>query len=1502
MATTTRSVWLITVLQNGTELNNGIQLTFRNPPIASFTTNSPICVGNALNLNNNSCPTTGLISTPWDYGDGTTGTSNSHTYPASGNYTVSLTVENQCGTATATQQVQVLELPVSNPVVTEGVKEILGDTLVVCVGDTLCLNGDSLSLHETSWRWDFLTNISNNCFDYDPPPTSNPQDVSLLPRPKLIFFCDGIYRLELRVNNPCNAPDTKVLIFKVVRPPVVAFSLNVSDCTPTLTVNPANSLQVTAGQLTGCLWDFGPQGTSTLCDPGPVTFGASTPVTFTGWNQCDTVTLTGQVSLTPSGQAIITSPCPDTLCTSDPPCTLAVNLPGGNWTNNGAPATAIFNPATANIGLNTLTYGAPPCIAPAQVQVFVINSTINGPTTLCMDAGPTPYTATPTGGIFSSSKNAIDQATGQYNPATAGPGTDTIFYQTPGNAFCQGSAFLVVQVVQLNVGIQVTDCNGLSISFATTAGTSPFTSILWNFGDGQTSTQSAPTHTYATAGTYTVSATIMASGCTASATLPVSIVEPPSANFSLSFASPACGPLPVAVTNLSTGGNLSYEWDIGGTIVQGFDPGPVSLVNTATITLTASNDCGTSTHSELVEVAPSPIAGFGANAYVCSGEVLEVFNVAMLYDSLFWDFGNGQTSTSTAPVLPLAYFTDTDNDTVQIMQIAFNDCGPDTMLQTVVVVPTDAQAQVTTTAAPLFQVCQNEAVCFQSFSLPSGIPLLWDFADGNTTIAHDVCHTWAAPGIYEVVAKLVSCGFDSTVIVVTVLPAPAAAFVPPNTACPGEAVFFENMSSGAIGHTWDFGDGAVSTLVSPGHAYGTAGSYEACLIVTSANGCRDTLCQTVTVAGLPTADFTLANPGCQGDPVVFTNASSPDVVNCAWVFGDGNGSAVCNPVHTFVLPGPNNVTLTVTNASGCQASASQTLLVGELPLPDFTFTPTAACHPAAVQFTNTSQLADGYGWDFGDGNTSTLTNPQHTYLLPGSFTAVLTAIADGVCEASFSQNITVHEMPQAQISLPQTSLCAGGSLLFQSASTGTITAHEWAFGDGIFSFETNPVHQYTAPGTYTVTLTVRNGTFCSDTETLTVTVHPPVLATFAITDATCHGGTDGALAAAVTGGTPPFQFTWSNGVATADLTDLPAGVYALQITDANGCTLQQSLTVQQPPALQLELASEDVVTCSGGTDGGLCLTPGGGTPGYVVFWENGGSGPCIADVPAGSYAVSLTDANGCLLSAAFEVRENPPIMFADSVQHRPCFGEDVAFIRIEGVQGGVGSHSVTLEGMDGYYETGNTFGKLVPGVYLLTVTDALGCFTEKNYVITEPDSIWLDIRDDSIHIELGEVVVLKTGHNLAQPLFSWQPPDGLGCTDCPEPVASPNRDTEYRLTATDANGCTLADRVFVSVDVVRTVYIPNTFTPNDDGRNDRFRIRTGAKSIRQVRAFRIFDRWGELVFEALQFDPAANHLEDSWDGSFRGRELAPDVFLFYAEIEFVDGVVEIEKGEVMLVR
>lgn len=167
-------------------------------------------------------------------------------------------------------------------------------------------------------------------------------------------------------------------------------------------------------------------------------------------------------------------------------------------------------------------------------------------------------------------------------------------------------------------------------------------------------------------------------------------------------------------------------------------------------------------------------------------------------------------------------------------------------------------------------------------------------------------------------------------------------------------------------------------------------------------------------------------------------------------------------------------------------------------------------------------------------------------------------------------------------------------------------------------------------------------------------------------------------------------------------------------------------------------------------------------------------------------------------------------------------------------------------------------------------------------------------------IELGSSVQLSPVVSGTPPLeYAWSPPDQLSCNDCPEPVASPFSGVWYTLKVTDANGCMDADSVFVGVNPVCNIYLPNAFRPDDDGRNDRF-FPSAGPCVRSVRIFRVYGRWGELVFENRDFAP--DQEAPGWDGRFRQRDMQPGVFTWYAVFELVNGQEMMLSGSVTLVR
>ena len=296
-------------------------------------------------------------------------------------------------------------------------------------------------------------------------------------------------------------------------------------------------------------------------------------------------------------------------------------------------------------------------------------------------------------------------------------------------------------------------------------------------------------------------------------------------------------------------------------------------------------------------------------------------------------------------------------------------------------------------------------------------------------------------------------------------------------------VTFGDLSTGTgiDGWSWTFGDGGTSTDRNPNHTYNNPGTYTVSLTVSSSSqGCDDTMTRTgyITVNGGPTAGF-VGSPTSGTEPlaVSFTNQST-DATSYLWDFGDSQTSTAVNPNHTYNSAGTYTVTLTATNACGSDDEIKVNYITVNpcvAPVADFAGNPTSGELPLAVSFTNQSSDAASYLWDFGDSQTSTAANPNHTYMTAGTYTVTLTATNScGSDDEVKVDYITVTcTPPTAAFSGTPTSGDAPLVVDFSDVSTGA-TSWSWNFGDGGTATTQNPSYTYTAEGTYTVVLTVSN--------------------------------------------------------------------------------------------------------------------------------------------------------------------------------------------------------------------------------------------------------------------------------------------------------------------------------------------------------------------------------------------------------------------------------------------
>ena len=432
-------------------------------------------------------------------------------------------------------------------------------------------------------------------------------------------------------------------------------------------------------------------------------------------------------------------------------------------------------------------------------------------------------------------------------------------------------------------------------------------------------------------------------------------------------------------------------------------------------------------------------------------------------------------------------------------------------------------------------------------------------------------------------------------------------------------------------------------------------------------------------------------------------------------------------------------------------------------------------------------------------------------------------------------------------------------------------------------------------------MTVRDQNGCEEemiieVRELELTLDPAVQA---ITPPSCTGFSDGSIQVVISNGLPPYQYDFNDGNGFGDentLSNLSAGVYQVDVQDANLCIGSFTFNMEDPPPLVLDFDPINV-SCFGESDASVTVIASGGVGGYSYNWNTGSTSETISQLPAGNYAVTVLDANNCEIQSAITITEpNPLFIDLGEVIDVICNGEATGSITVIG-SGGTTPYEYTLDGAT--FQSSNTFDNLLAGTYEISVVDAMGCSVSLEATITEPPPLVVNAGPDQL-IDLGFSTDITATVSEFPVTFEWMPADFLSCMDCidPEVIMPPNTIT-YTITVTNPDGCTATDDITITVIKNRPIYIPNAFSPNDDGINDAFTL-YGGPAAREIVDIKIFNRWGGLVFERQNI--ALNDEALGWDGLFKGQPVNPGVFTFFAEVQFIDEEIVLLEGDVTVVR
>jgi PGF-pre-PGF domain-containing protein len=1181
------------------------------------------------------------IGTPtswnWSFGDGGLSTAQHpvHTYASAGIYTVSLNATNAGGSNTKTA-VDYITVNVPAPVTNFSANQTVG-TMPMDVQFT-----DTSTGTPTSWNWSF-----------------GDGSLATVQNPVHTYALAGIYTVSLNATN-AGGSNTKTAVDYItvnVPAPVANFSANQTVGTMPMDVQFTDS---STGTPTSWNWSFGDGGLSTAQHPVHTYETAGTYTVLLNATNAGGSNIT-----TRTDYITVTVPAPVANFTGTP-------------TSGTAPLTVTFTDVSTNAPTSwNWTFGDGSTSGEQHpVHIYQINGTYTVSLTATNAAGSGNFTKT----------DYITVSTGVITPIANFTGTPT-----------SGVA-------------------PLTVTFTDSSKNAP-TSWTWDFGDGNTSVEQHPVHIYQINGTYTVSltATNAAGSGNLTKTNYISVtsgVVPPVANFA---GTPTSGkaPLPVTFTDSSTNTPTSWSWNFGdGSTSVEQHPVHIYQVNgTYTVSLTATNAAGSGnlTRTDYITVTTGiirPVADFTCTPTSGTAPLIVTFTDYSTPSptSWNWTFGDGSISTEQHPVHNF-----TTAGTYTIALTATNDGGSTTMTRYKYINVFSSAPEVSFNGTPTFGT-EPLSVTFMDSSTNSPTSWNWTFGDGSVSTEQHPVHNFTTSGTYTVSLTATNAGGSNMMTrsrYITAFSATPEAYftaTPYFGMVPLTVTFTDSSTRNPTSWNWSFGDGGSSTLKDPVHTYTAPGTYTVSLTVANTAG-TNTMTRTVNVLTSPPVNITVANftsgqPSYTNLTLVTNSSTSTNATSWNWTFGDGGTSDLENPNHSYAAPGTYTVTLTTTHSEDESSSSSFTnsltapivttstvsmnvVILGLTPQPDFASNVTTGSAPLPVAFTDTSaQFPTNWNWSFGDGGTSTLKDPVHTYLKDGNYTVSLTASNTiGNDTITRSNYITVHTLPPgAYFNATPVVGTAPLTVTFTDGSTRSPSSWNWSFGDNGTSTLQHPVYTYMTIGSYTVALTTTNaGGNDTITRTSYITVQNLTPAP-TVTGITPSSGMNNAvvgitrLAGTGFSGTPTVTLTKAgqgnitatgvtvidstNITCTFDLTGKAPGLWNVIVTNPDGQagTLIAGFTITTAPVPPVEDSNNFVPDRSGQGGSGVAIAsegPAGQSVGYSF-------GNPSATYPISILSVSFVPAEAVPQSQCVVEQQGPASAFG--LADRPAAYESIEII------------------------------------------------------------------------------------------------------------------------------------------------------------------------------------------------------------------------------------------------
>jgi len=1502
-------------------------------PVPGFTiATTTVCLGQTIPFTDISTPGSGSITTwAWDFGDGNSITnatgSASHSYNSTGTFPVSLTVTNNFGCFKS------IIHPIT--VVTSPTAQFTGNPLSACSVplNVTFTNSSITNGGGASYNWDFGDGGTS----------------TLVSPPAHVYNSFGNYTVSLIVKEQgCSDTLAKnnYIVIQNIQPDFIANitticfgqTINFTDLSNPLTISRT--------------WNFGDGQTSTLANPSHIYATAGTyTVSLLNANGCgNSKVKNNYITILPSPVASFTSD-DSVSCIAPFSVNFSDNSAGAvswNWNFGDGITSTLKNPSHTYNSVGNYNVSLTITDVNGCTKTFTKNNYIKISPTIAN------FVASPLQGCIPLTVNFTSTSLSPASPIISyhwdfGNGTATVATPNKSNIYNVDGTYTIKLVVTSASGCKdsITKTNYIKAGTKPTANFNVVTPVICHgteaqFTDLSTGADSAHwvfdvnegtfdtpkgasmpfnpvLHAFPDTGTFFVKEVVFHNGCADSLQKNQIIhVLPPKPQFSFNLN--CINYYSVNFTNHSEGAD-SIVWNFG-------DGTPsVSNVNSIThiystrgtkiVSLSAYNfttHCSETATDSFIVAQPISKASIIKDTS-CFGVPVSFTNLSQDSEEVLWDFGDNSSSTSnssshiyTVPGLYSSKLVITD----------VNGCK-DSSSKIIVV-----QGPIPDFIADTLYGCTPLSVTFTDKSKSDSVLTnwSWNFGDGSpvkAVVTPTVTHVYTNSGLFTVQMNVTDKNgclktLTKTNYIQPTFPYPS--IVADTFACKNEIISFDASATNVAGpaqFNWDFGDGSTGVGVNVTHAYSKDSLYLVKLKVTDKNGCDSTLTHKIHIQ-TPKASFTYSviTEACGQSKIQFTDQSTGlSLNNWKWNFGDFGSSVQQNPIHTYTLPGYYNVTLIVTNIAGCIDTITLDSIYVQGPIGSFSFAPQKGCVPLVVTFTARSKNATSFTWDFGDGNTTTVTDSvvMHTYTQISTPTPNLilnNTLKDG-SPCSFGAAPAGQIMVTSNISILIDSLfndsCFGQSIgrVYTSENGGTIPY--------TYSWSTTPVQNTNfanglSAGTYTLHVTDVNQ--CNRDTTVVITSPSQVQTLVGNNDTICPN-TPVTLLASASGGIGNYSYLWQPGdtVNNGSLTVSPSNnvTYTVTAIDKSNC-------VGVPNTLKIfiySLTLPDILMSSTspiclGRSSTISATVSGLTGILTYQWNpfiGTGSGPfTVTPVRPTTYVVTVKNTCNAMVQDSVNVVFNPPptiIIKPDT--SALCYHQTFQFN--DSSVSGNSSDPITSWLWNFGDNTTSTLQNpthtyATNGLYYTTlkVTTNGGCINNNTNSPVTINAYPYPIAVFSINKTLLNIPsdsLICDNKSVGASSYLWDFGDGTESNSkLPKHAYNKEGNFKIQLIAISKNGC--MDTTSTSVTTNATIIFPNAFTP------DKSYSSGGTYDVKSFENhvffpytagvvefdFEIFNRWGELIF-------VSKNINIGWDGYYRGRLCEQDVYIWKASGKYNDG-------------